>query len=158
MNKAQKVGISFGLTSASITTLGLIIGLGVSTGSKMAVMAGIFTIAIADSLSDAFGIHLAKESEGNFSYRELRQVTVSTFLYKFIFALTFLIPIFIFSFPGAIYAAIIWGLGILFFLNYYIAKSNNKRWGPIILEHGLFAILVILLSWGAGLLIADLFA
>jgi len=158
MNKAQKIGISFGLTSATITTLGLIIGLGVSTGSKMAVTAGVLTIAIADAFSDSFGVHLAKESEGNFNNKELRQVTISTFLYKFFFALTFLAPVLLLSMPWDIYAAIIWG-GIVFIaLNYYIAKSNNKKPWPIILEHGLIAVFVIFLSWGVGLLIASLFS
>lgn len=157
MNKAQRVGISFGLTSATMTTLGLIIGLEVSTGSKMAVVAGVLTIAIADAFSDAFGVHLAKESEGNFDNQELRQVTVYTFIYKFIFALTFLIPILILEMPWSLYIAIIWAIIVLVALNYYIAKSNNKKPGPVILEHGLIAVIVILLSWGAGLLIAYLF-
>ncbi len=157
MNKAQKIGISFGLTSATITTLGLMIGLGVSTGSKIAVTAGILTIAIADAFSDAFGVHLAKESEGNFSNKELLEATISTFLYKFIFALTFLIPVLFLSMRSAIYVAIIWSIVVLVALNYHIAKSNNKRPGPIILEHGLIAIIVIFLSWGAGLLIYHLF-
>jgi len=158
MNKAQKIGISFGLTSATITTLGLIIGLGVSTGSKMAVIAGILTIAIADAFSDAFGVHLAKESEDNFNNKELFQVTVSTFLYKFLFALTFLVPILTLSMPWDIYVAIIWAGIVLIILNYYIARSNNKKPWPIILEHGLIAVFVILLSWGAGLMIARLFS
>lgn len=157
MNKAQKVGISFGLTSATITTLGLIIGLEVSTGSRLAVAAGILTIAIADAFSDAFGVHLAKESEGNFSNQELRQATVSTFLYKFVFALTFLIPMLILKMPYSVYVAIIWGGGVLIALNYYIARSNGKRPGPIILEHLSIAVAVILLSWAAGLLIARVF-
>ena len=48
MNKAQKVGISFGLTSATITTLGLIIGLEAGTGSRLAVASGILAIAVSD--------------------------------------------------------------------------------------------------------------
>lgn len=158
MNKAQKIGVSFGLTSATITTLGLMIGLGVSTGSKMAVTAGILTIAIADAFSDAFGVHLAKESEGNFSDKELLEATFFTFLYKFIFALTFLVPVLFLSINLAIYVAIIWGTVVLIALNYYIAKSNNKKPMPVILEHGLVAIAVILLSWIVGLLINYLFA
>ncbi len=157
MNKAQKVGISFGLTSATITTLGLIIGLETSTGSRMAVVAGILTISIADALSDSFGVHLAKESEGNFTHKELRQATVLTFLCKFIFGLTFLIPVITIPMPWAIYVSIVWGGLVLVILNYYIARSNNRRPLPIILEHGLIAVLVILLSWGVGLSIAYLF-
>ena len=157
MNKAQKVGISFGLSSATITTLSLIIGLEVGTGSKMAVIAGILTIAIADAFSDAFGVHLAKESEGNFNHKELREATISTFCYKFIFALTFLIPILILNMPWSLYLAIIWGFLVLVALNYYIAKSSKKKSGPVILEHIIIAATAVILSWCVGLLISYLF-
>ena len=63
MKHSIKVGFSFGLTSGIITTLGLMIGLNSSTNSSIVVIGGILTIAIADSLSDAIGIHIAEESE-----------------------------------------------------------------------------------------------
>ena len=56
-------GISFGLTSAVITSLGLIVGLNSATSSKLAVVAGIVVIAVADGLSDAAGMHLSEEAE-----------------------------------------------------------------------------------------------
>ena len=59
MNKFSKKGFSFGLTSAVITTLGLITGLDSSTGSKIVVISGILTIALADAFSDALGMHMA---------------------------------------------------------------------------------------------------
>lgn len=154
MDKAAKVGISFGLTSATITTLGLIIGLDAGTGSRLAVAAGILTIAVADSMSDALGVHLAKESEGNFSKHEVAKATISTFLYKFIFALTFLAPVTLLSSPWSLIAAISWGFLILIVLNYYIAKSNQEKPLKIILEHLFISALVIGFSWGAGVLIA----
>lgn len=154
MDKAAKVGISFGLTSATITTLGLIIGLDAGTGSRLAVAAGILTIAVADSMSDALGVHLAKESEGNFSKQEVAKATISTFLYKFIFALTFLAPVTLMNSPWSLIAAISWGFLILIVLNYYIAKSNQEKPLKIILEHLFISALVIGLSWGAGVLIA----
>jgi hypothetical protein len=49
-------GVSFGLTSGVITTLGLIVGLHSGTHSKIAVISGIPTIAIADAMSDALGM------------------------------------------------------------------------------------------------------
>lgn len=154
MNKAQKIGISFGLTSATITTLGLIIGLDVGTGSRLAVAAGILAIAVSDSFSDALGVHLAKESEGNFSKAQIMEATVSTFLYKFFFALSFLVPVLLLSSPWSIYLALVWGAVILIVLNYFIAKSNNEKPLKIIIEHLFIAILVMCLSWGAGLAIA----
>jgi len=71
MKHQLKTGLSFGLTSAIITTLGLMIGLISGTESKMVAIGGILTIAIADAFSDALGIHLSEESEGKHAKREI---------------------------------------------------------------------------------------
>ena len=154
MYKANKVGISFGLTSATITTLGLIMGLEAGTGSRLVVVAGILTIAIADSFSDSLGVHIVKESEGNFSNKEVWQATFFTFMYKLIFSLSFLIPILTLSAPWSILAAIVWGIVILVFLNYKIARDNGQSALKMISEHLFISFVVIGLSWAAGHLIA----
>jgi len=154
MYKANKVGISFGLTSATITTLGLIMGLEAGTGSRLGVVAGILTIAIADSFSDSLGVHIVKESEGNFSNKEVWQATFFTFMYKLIFSLSFLIPILTLSAPWSILAAIVWGIVILVFLNYKIARDNGQSALKMISEHLFISFVVIGLSWAAGHLIA----
>lgn len=154
MYKANKVGISFGLTSATITTLGLIMGLEAGTGSRLVVVAGILTIAIADSFSDSLGVHIVKESEGNFSNKEVWQATFFTFIYKLIFSLSFLIPILTLSAPWSILAAIVWGIVILVFLNYKIARDNGQSALKMISEHLFISFVVIGLSWAAGHLIA----
>ena len=96
------VGFSFGLTSGIITTLGLMVGLHSSTHSRLAVIGGILTIAVADALSDALGIHISEESENKHSHKEIWEATISTFLSKFIFTLTFIIPVLLFKLPTAI--------------------------------------------------------
>ena len=62
MRTALKVRFSFGLTSGVITTLGLMVGLHAGTHSMPAVL-GDSTIALADAMSDALGIHVAEESK-----------------------------------------------------------------------------------------------
>lgn len=158
MNKAIKVGVGFGLTSATITTLGLIIGLDAGTGSKLAVAAGILTIAVADSFSDALGVHIAKESEGNFTEKEVWQATIFTFICKFLFALTFLVPVLLLSGTWSILAAVAWGIIVLIILNYNVAKASNQKPLSVIAEHLFIALMVIVLSRGAGLLIGRLLA
>jgi len=44
------VGMSFGLTSAVITTLGLMVGLHSGTHSKLVVLGEVFTIAFGDEM------------------------------------------------------------------------------------------------------------
>jgi vacuolar iron transporter family protein len=148
--KAQiKAGLSFGLTSGVITTLGLIIGLYYSTQSKIAVLGGILIIAFADALSDAMGMHLAKESESS-KHNEAIIIAIVTFASKLIIALTFIVPVLILSLQTAVYASIIWGLLLLTILSYAIAKSHKEKPWKTITEHLVIAIIVIIISFYIG--------
>ena len=72
MKQSLKTGFSFGLTSGVITTLGLMVGLHAGTHSRLAVIGGIVTIAVADALSDALGIHIPEASKNNGKGSEIR--------------------------------------------------------------------------------------
>jgi len=87
-----KIGLSFGLTSAIITTLGLMVGLHSGTKSKLVVIGRILIIAIADAFSDALGIHISEESENKHATVEIWEATLATFFAKFIFASTLSSP------------------------------------------------------------------
>ena len=107
MKDSIKTGLCFGLTSAIITTLGLIVGLHSFSGSKMVIIGGIFTIAIADAFSDALGIHVSEEAENVHSTREVWESTFITFLTKFFFALTFMVPVLVFKLSTAILLSVV---------------------------------------------------
>lgn len=57
------------------------IGLHSSTNSSIVVIGGIMTIAIADSLSNALGIHISEEAENKYTEIEICESTISTFLF-----------------------------------------------------------------------------
>ncbi|MFA6254423.1 MAG: hypothetical protein WC675_00130 [Patescibacteria group bacterium] len=146
IEESLTTGLSFGLTSATITTLGLMIGLNSSTNSRMVVIGGILTIAVADAFSDALGIHLAEESDSEHTAKEIWLSTVFTFLAKFLFALTFLLPVLNLSLGVAIWVDIIWGLLILSTLSFVIAKAQKNKPHKVIFEHLFIAIIVIFLA------------
>ena len=98
----------FGVTSGVITTLGLIVGLHSGTHSKSVIIGGILIIAIADAFSDSLGVHVSEESENKHTQKEIWESTVSTFLSKFIFALTIVVPILLLNLSTAIVVSIIW--------------------------------------------------
>jgi len=150
MKESHRTGVTFGFTSAIITTLGLMIGLHSGTNSKLAVLGGILTIAIADAFSDALGIHLSEESERVHNLREIWESTISTFLAKLSFALTFIIPVIYLDLQLAMIVSVIWGLLALSFLSYVIAKSNRERTLSVIGEHLLIAIIVIITTHFVG--------
>jgi len=145
-----RTGITFGLTSAVITTLGLMIGLHSGSGSKMIVLGGIITIAIADAFSDALGIHVSEESENVHTTWEIWCATIATFLAKFCFALTFVVPVLLLPLDTAIVVSAAWGLSILAVLSYVIAKMQGERPWKIIGEHLLIAVVVIAVTNWVG--------
>ena len=146
----MKTGFSFGLTSGIITTLGLIVGLHSGTHSKLAIIGGVLTIAIADAFSDALGMHISQESEAKHSQLEIWESTIFTFLAKFIFALTFLAPLFIFELSTSIIVSVVYGLLLLGIFSFYIAKDQKvePRW--VVLEHLGIALLVVILTHYVG--------
>ncbi|MBU0650628.1 hypothetical protein KKC59_01810 [bacterium] len=156
MKESLRTGITFGLTSAVITTLGLIIGLYSGTHSKMVVFSGILTIAIADAFSDALGIHISEESENVHTPKEVWASTIATFLAKFFFAMTFAVPIILFPLSIAIIISIIWGLGILAGLSYVMAKVQGEKPWKIIGEHISIAVSVIFITHWVGIWISKL--
>jgi vacuolar iron transporter family protein len=158
MKHSLKVGFSFGITSAIITTLGLIVGLNSSTHSRTVVIGGILMIAIADAFSDALGIHVSEESEGKHSRREIWESTISTFFYKFVFSLSFVVPFLIFSLANAVAVSILWGLILLNTFSYLLAKGQRKRhvW-KVVAEHFFIAIIVIVATKILGEVVGKIF-
>jgi VIT1/CCC1 family predicted Fe2+/Mn2+ transporter len=153
MKHSIKTGLSFGLTSAIITTLGLMVGIYSGTRSRPAVLGAILIIAIADALSDSLGIHMSEESENKHTPREIWESTLYTFLSKFIFAATFIFPVIIFNLRLAVIISIIWGLLLLTVFSFYLARNEKTAAWKVILEHIFVAVIVIIATHSVGLLI-----
>jgi len=156
MRHSIRTGFSFGITSGIITTLGLIVGLESTTGSGLIVIGGILIIAIADSLSDAMGIHVSEESESIHSTKEIWESTISCFLSKFFITLTFILPVLLLQLSIAIIICVIWGFFLIIFFSYYLAKKQDKNPYKIIIEHLVLATIIIIVTHYVGKWIATL--
>ena len=132
-----------------ITTLGLIVGLNSVSHSKIIVLGGILVIAITDALSDAFGIHISEESV-NKNKKQIWESSASTFITKFLVALTFTIPIILFQLSLAIIISIIWGLLLITLFSIYLANKEKIPAYKVIAEHILLAIFVIIITYLVG--------
>jgi len=152
-----RTGLFFGATSGVITTLGLIVGLNAGTKSITAVLGGILVIAVADSMSDALGIHLAEEADPETDHEHVWQATITTFLTKLVFALSFAIPLLLLPLGPAVLASVAWGMLVIIVLSYFLAKSQGESPWFIILEHLGIAILVVFLSHFIGVWVARTF-
>ncbi len=135
MKKSLKTGFCFGLTSGIITTLGLMVGLNSGTGSKLAVIGGILTIAVADAFSDALGIHISEEAENSHSTREVWESTIFTFASKFLVAMTFIVPVLLFDLTTAVVMSLIWGFVVLGVLSIFLARDQEKEPWKVVAEH-----------------------
>lgn len=148
--ESLKTGFSFGLTSGIITTLGLMVGLQAGTNSRLAVIGGVLTIAIADAFSDALGIHIAEETESAHTTAEIWCSTVFTFLSKFIVAMSFTIPVLLLPLNQAVVTSVVYGLTLLAAFSYFLARQEKNGPWTVILEHVLIAAIVIFLAHYVG--------
>ena len=150
MRSSLRTGFSFGLTSGVITTLGLMVGLHAGTHSRNVVLGGILTIAVADALSDAMGIHLAEESKNSGPPVHVWESTVATFLAKLGIALTFAVPVLLFPLETAVPVSILWGLVLLALLSFFVARAQRIAPWKVISEHLLIALFVVAVSHYVG--------
>ncbi|MFH0987215.1 MAG: hypothetical protein V1911_04185 [Candidatus Micrarchaeota archaeon] len=150
MKHSIKVGLSFGLTSGVITTLGVMVGLTASVGTKLAVFGGILTVAIADACSDSLGIHISEESEKRHTQKQVWQSTFATFFTKFLVAFSFLGIIMLFSLNDALLAGTAWGLALIGTFSYYIGKENGNGVVRVVSEHITIAVVVIAVAYIVG--------
>ena len=157
MKRSIRIGFSFGLTSGIITTLGLMVGLHSSTDSKLVVIGGILTIAIADAFAESMGIHVATESENRISKKEVWESTFYTFLFKFLFTIMFILPVLLFTLHQAIIISILSGFYLIIILSVSIARERNVEPWKMVLEHVLISIIVIVLAHFAGEMISHIF-
>jgi VIT1/CCC1 family predicted Fe2+/Mn2+ transporter len=150
MKTSFKTGLSFGLTSGVITTLGLMVGLHSGTHSRTVVIGGIVTIAIADAMSDALGIHVSEESKNSGPTRQIWEATVATFVAKFVIAMTFVAPVVTRPLDQAIMISVIWGLLLLAVLSFFVARAQAIPPWKVIGEHLLIALCVVIITHAVG--------
>jgi len=156
--EGARTGLFFGATSGVITTIGLITGLNAGTHSMTAVLGGILVIAVADAMSDALGIHLAEEADPNATTQHIWAATISTFLNKFIFAISFAVPLLLLPLNQAVIASIVWGMFVIIVLSYFLARTQKTSPVSIIAEHLGIAILVVVFSHLIGAWVSRTFS
>lgn len=150
-------GLTFGIASGIVTTLGLMVGLYSGTHSKLAVLGGILTIAIADAMSDAFGMHLSEESSEHNEHSDIWDSMLATFVAKLVIALTFALPVIFLELRLAMYISFVWALLLLALISMVIAGWRKESKIHAILEHWGIATAVVIIAYYVGVLIDRFF-
>jgi vacuolar iron transporter family protein len=156
MKTSWKTGISFGLTSGVITTLGLMVGLHSGSHSRAIVIGGILTIAVADAMSDALGIHVSEESKNSVPMSQIWEATLATFAAKFMVSATFLVPVIWAPLDLAIVISVAWGLLLLTVLSFFIARAQAIAPWKVIGEHLFIALSVVAITHVVGDWVKDM--
>ena len=147
---------SFGATSSTVTSLGIIFGLLSSGNPQASIIGSLLVIAVADNIADSLGIHIYRETTAT-KKENTKMFTVSNFITRFAITLTFVV---LFAFLPIDYAAtfcVVIGFGILIFLSYLIGVQRKTSTIKEILIHLGIAIPVIIISHFLGQLIFTLF-
>jgi vacuolar iron transporter family protein len=153
-SRLNQTKFSFGVTSAIITNLGLIVGLEKLSHPRVSIIGAILVIAIADNIADSMGIHIYQESECKAS-REVWVSTITNFAARFLVSAGFILMVYFFPIRVAAFFSIVWGLSLLSFMSYAIAKMRKVNPYYAVLEHITIASFVIIASnfvskWIAG--------
>ncbi len=147
---------SFGATSSTVTSLGIIFGLITSSSPQASVIGSLLVIAVADNIADSLGIHIYRESTAT-KKENTRMFTISNFITRFGITLTFVV---LFATLPLNYAAIFCtaiGFGILVFLSYLIGVQRKTSIAREIAIHLGIAIPVIVISHFLGQIIFGIF-
>lgn len=145
------IKVSFGSTSAIVTSMALIVGLGSLNNTRSSLIAALLIIAIADNIADTFSIHIFQESSR--TIKPVKNVVISNYIARLIISFSF-IPIVIYL-PSPLdkIISVIWGLLLLSFLSYLIAKVKHTVIAKEISYHTILALVVILVSQLLGFFI-----
>ncbi len=150
MRESFLKGLGFGVTSGVVTTVGLLMGLAASTQAIIPVVSGILIIAVADSLSDSFGIYVEEESTNGNSLAQIKEAAYATFVAKFFVAISFISFFIFFPLKLAVFISVIWGLTLSGIFSLYLAGIKGKKRIPFALTHVALTLFVILLSHYIG--------
>ncbi|MFH0977927.1 MAG: hypothetical protein V1837_01360 [Candidatus Woesearchaeota archaeon] len=137
---------SFGATSAVITGLAVIVGFSGTANAKISIISALLLIAIADNISDSFGIHVHEECQSK-SIKENRRTTYTNFLTRILVVAVFVI--FVLSLPStlAIALSITFGLLVITWMSYAIAKQQKAKTYRVIFHHVLLTVVVMTASF-----------
>ncbi|MBU5575069.1 MAG: VIT1/CCC1 transporter family protein, partial [Candidatus Aenigmarchaeota archaeon] len=109
------------------------------------------------AFSDALAVHISQESENQHTTKEIWESTLFTFLFKFIFASIFIVPIILFELSLAVIISIILGLSLICIFSLNIAKQQNKNYLKVVIEHLTIAVIVIIATYYIGYYIKNIF-
>ena len=139
--KMKRQGIFFGILTSIMTIIPFQIGI-VASGevNSKEVMSGIVSMAVADSMADAYGIFFSNEaSDSKLKQSDAVLASAITFVTKIVIQLSFAVPFLLTQgvlVPTAINC--VWGLVVLLIATYQVAKIRGVSTTVYMVRSSLF--------------------
>ena len=133
---------SFGATSAVITSLAVIVGLSRTVNPAIGITTALVVIAIADNISDSFGIHVHQESQKE-SVKEVRKTTFTNFATRVVVVAIFVLLVILLPIKAAVIFSIFLGMAVISIISYFVAKERKAKPFKVVFHHLLITALVI---------------
>ena len=147
---------SFGITSAIVTSLALMLGLDTMPNARSSIIGSLLIIAVADNISDSLGIHVYKESLTTES-SDLWVFTITNFVTRLGVMVFFIILVVTLPLNIAASVSVVFGLTLLSVMSYYIGVQQGINPAKSVAEHLFIAIVVIVASHFLGQFIRNTF-
>jgi hypothetical protein len=140
---------SYGATSAVVTGMALVTGLDAANSTRVTIISGLLIFAIADNLTDSLSIHIYQESE-RLDNRAAFRATLANFATRLGLSLSFVLIVMLAPVTIAVFAAIVWGSGVLCAMTALLARQRDVPIAGEIGKHLALAAAVIAVSKGIG--------
>ncbi len=145
MRLARLPLVSFGATSAIVTSVGLIVGFGSANVPRSAIISGLLIVGLADNLTDTLSIHIFQEAE-LLEQRAAFRATIGNFLTRACIVGSFVALMVLLSGLIAILSCLAWGLMLLVGLTYFVARNRGASVTSELVKHIALAAAVITAS------------
>jgi len=143
--RARLRRVSFGSTSAIVTSIGLVVGFASTDTSRATLIASLLIVGVADNLTDSLSVHLYQESDG-LDAHEAFVSTVTNFLARLAITATFVALVATLTGGRLIIVATIWGLAALAILTVSLAHQRHAPVSRELVRHFAIVVAVIALS------------
>jgi len=135
--------VSFGATSAIVTSVALIVGFGSADVPKSVIVSSLLIVGLADNRTDTLSIHVFQESELLEQGAAFR-ATIGNFLARACISATFVSLMVLLSGSLAVLSCLAWGSILLVGLTYFVARNRGASVTSELIKHiGLAAVVIV---------------
>lgn len=150
--KLRLPAVSYGATSAIVTSTGLIVGFAAADVPRRTLVAALLIVGLADNITDSLSIHIYQESE-RLEERAAFRATLGNFATRAAITLSFVALTLWLSGVAIVVTATVWGVMLLSVLTWLVAVQRQTNPRMEIARHLAVAAAVIVVSRLIGMLI-----